>query len=361
MTAIEILDADTTEAVETKDVTDKSEVSLLLEKKSFFADPQAAKAAVAALEAEVVKLKEKGIDCSIAEVDKDSRLRRRQLISLCSRGDEHRKDMNAPHQRVIDANNKLWKEIEPRIRALVPVFDNPIKAEEKRKEAELQRKAEEERQRVATLKAKVAAITNKPVALITASAETLAAEIDALEHLEITAEDFQEFAGDAMVEREGVLATLRVLHTNKVASEAAARQAEEQRIARERAEAEAAEQAKKQAEELAALKQQLEQANAAKAKAEQLAAALTGTSAVEDHYHSRAAESHSKPKSPPPAPVAVTQEQQPAAPEVVETETQAIQPHPPASEIIGVLSAHYHVSADIVIEWLCAIDLSEGL
>ncbi len=131
-------------------------------------------------------------------------------------------------------------EIEAISLPLETLFDEEIKAEENRKEAEKQAKLAVERQRVESIQAKIDEIRHVPATFALKSAAELKAEADRLSETVISLDEFAEFTGEAMQARGKAAEQLRELQESAEEMEAAqARLAEERaQFERERAAAE---------------------------------------------------------------------------------------------------------------------------
>ncbi len=136
-------------------------------------------------------------------------------------------------------------------------YDEQIKAEETRREAEKAAKAEAERARIQAIQDRIAELRGLPVvALVPPS--VLAFDIEALEAAVIDA-TFEEFQGQAQLAKDETLDKLRAMHADAVA-----REAEQARV---KAEQEAA------AAALAAERAELDRLRAEQAERERVAAA----------------------------------------------------------------------------------------
>ena len=134
-------------------------------------------------------------------------------------------------------------------------YDDQIKAEETRKEAEKAAEAEAERVRVAAHHERIAEIRGAIGAASNCSAELILDHIGDIERLHVD-DGFEEFQGQAQLAKDETLDKLRAMHGAAVAAEAEAarikaeQEAEAARIAAEREELDRlrAEQAKRDAE-----------------------------------------------------------------------------------------------------------------
>jgi hypothetical protein len=163
-----------------------------------------------------------------------------------------RKERKAPILEIGKLLDSRQKEIEAEIEPFESRFDNAIKAEEARKEAEKQAKLAVEKARVDAIRAKIEQIKDCIVFAMGKSATEIQGAINELSAHEITLEEFMEFAGEAEAAKDASLAKLGEALTAQQAHEA-----EQARIAAERAEleklrAEAAERERQVAAERAA-------------------------------------------------------------------------------------------------------------
>lgn len=141
-----------------------------------------------------------------------------------------RKEIKAPaleRCRLIDDEAKT---ITAALLELEEPIDQQIKAEEARKEAEKAAKAEVERQRVAAIRVQIETIKNHAAFAVGKSADAILKILSGVEGFEI-GEDFQEFKPEAEQAKAETLDKLKTLHTAQVEHEA-----EQARIAAERAE-----------------------------------------------------------------------------------------------------------------------------
>lgn len=156
-------------------------------------------------------------------------------------------------------------------------YDDQIKAEEARREAEKQRKAEEEVRRTDAIQRRIACI-NVPPQVAKSTAAEIANDIAELV-ARVIGDDFQEFKGHAEAAKDAALVVLRQMHAAAVEREAEAERikaerAELERLRAEQAERDRAERARIDAEQraeadrLAADRRVLEQQQAL-ARAEQ--------------------------------------------------------------------------------------------
>jgi colicin import membrane protein len=177
-----------------------------------------------------------------------------------------RKAAKAPVLELGRAIDTFAKELETKLLAGESHYDEQIKAEEARKEAEKAAKIEAERKRVERHLASIADISAGLSEVAGASSEAIALEIKSVEAWEI-GESWEEFREQAQAARDGTLSKLREMHDSAVAAES-----EQARIKAEQ-EAEAA-RLKAEREELARLRAEQEkreaEARAAQAEADRL-------------------------------------------------------------------------------------------
>jgi hypothetical protein len=96
------------------------------------------------------------------------------------------------------------------------MFDEEIKAEEARKDAEKIAKAVAESARITAIRKRIAEIQAIPAMLVGKSSETIAAAIESLEAVEITIETHQEFAGEGEMAKLAALDKLKEMHAAQV-------------------------------------------------------------------------------------------------------------------------------------------------
>lgn len=119
------------------------------------------------------------------------------------------------------------------------MFDEEIKAEEARKDAEKIAKAVAESARITAIRAKINEIKDCIVVGMGRSSDELESAISELESTEITLEEYGEFSGEAQAAQVDTATKLKVMLTAQLAHEAEAKRLQEEReqLARERAEA----------------------------------------------------------------------------------------------------------------------------
>jgi Uncharacterized protein involved in chromosome partitioning len=151
-----------------------------------------------------------------------------------------RKLRKAPILEIGKLLDSRQNEIEATLLPLETLFDEEIKAEEGRKEAEKQAKLAVEKARVDAIHAKIDAIRRTPASFALKAAAELKAEADRLSETVISLDEFAEFTGDAKQARGKAVEQLRELQESAEEMEAAqARLAEERaQFERDRAAAE---------------------------------------------------------------------------------------------------------------------------
>jgi hypothetical protein len=176
-----------------------------------------------------------------------------------------RKTRKAPILEIGRLLDSRYAEIESSVLPLETFFDEDIKAEDARKEAEKQAKAASEKARIDFIRKRISEIQAIPSESVGRSAADLAATIELTQALEITLQEFGEFSGECETAKVAALARLREMQEAQRAHEAeqARIQAEREQLAKERAEAD-------ERERLAAVERQRAEGEqrAAKAKAD---------------------------------------------------------------------------------------------
>ena len=150
-----------------------------------------------------------------------------------------RKERKAPILEIGKLLDSRQKEIEAEIEPFESRFDDAIKAEEARKEAEKQAKLAAEKARVDGIRQSIDGLRAYPTSAVGRSSTQIAEMIETIETFEITLESHQEFAGEAETTK---LATVHKLWEMFAAqkeheAEQARIQAEREELARLRAEA----------------------------------------------------------------------------------------------------------------------------
>ncbi|WP_321905182.1 coiled-coil domain-containing protein [Paraburkholderia tropica] len=150
-----------------------------------------------------------------------------------------RKERKAPILEIGKLLDSRQKEIEAEIEPYESRFDDVIKVEEARKEAEKQARAAAEKARVDGIRKRIAEIQAIPAMLVGKQSETIAAAVESLESVEVTLETYQEFAGEAEMVKIAAVAKLGEMLTAQLAAEAEAKRLQQEReeLARLRAEA----------------------------------------------------------------------------------------------------------------------------
>lgn len=150
-----------------------------------------------------------------------------------------RKERKAPILEIGKLLDSRQKEIEAEIEPFESRFDDAIKAEEARKEAEKSAKLAVERERVNGIRAKIDEIRRASVNHALKTSSDFQAEADHISESVIAESEFGEFTEEAMAARAQTVSHLRELQKAAAEREAeAARLAEERaRLDKERAEA----------------------------------------------------------------------------------------------------------------------------
>lgn len=164
--------------------------------------------------------------------------------------------------KIIDEKAK-W--ITAELVAIEDPIDEQIKAEEARKEAERQAKANAERKRIAAHQEMIGSIRERALRMRGESSLSILSDIKALEECSVSADEFEEFADAARKAKAETIEELHALYASAIAREEAAAKAEEDRIERERLQAE-------EAARLAAERKELERMRAEQAERDRIEA-----------------------------------------------------------------------------------------
>lgn len=152
-----------------------------------------------------------------------------------------RKERKAPILEIGKLLDSRQKEIEAEIEPYESRFDDAIKAEEARKEAEKAAKAAAEKARVDGIRQSIDGIRAYAANAVGRTSAQIAAMIEAIESVEITLDTHQEFAGEAEMAKVATVAKLREMLAAQQAHEAEQARLAEERAQLERERAEAAE------------------------------------------------------------------------------------------------------------------------
>jgi colicin import membrane protein len=178
---------------------------------------------------------------------------RRECVTLRTSLEAMRKEIKAPALERCKLIDSEAKRITEEILKLERPIDEAIKAEEARKEAEKAEKARIEQERVGGIKAKIQTIKEYPIKAINLSAAKLAEVLPNVEAIQIDAEEYQEFQGEAQFALMESVSKLKQIFADKqaAAAEAARIKAEQEaeaarlKAAQEEADRKAAEEQKK--------------------------------------------------------------------------------------------------------------------
>lgn len=175
---------------------------------------------------------------------------RRECVTLRTSLEAMRKEIKAPALERCKLIDSEAKRITEEILKLERPIDEAIKAEEARKEAEKAEKARIEQERVDGIKAKIQTIKEYPLKAINLTAAKLAEVLPNVEAIQIDAEEYQEFQGEAQFVLMESVSKLKQILSDKQAAEAeAARIKAEQEAEAARLKAEKEEADRKAAEE----------------------------------------------------------------------------------------------------------------
>jgi len=228
-------------------------------------------------------------DVTTSQGMKDARTARAEIRGYRVDLEKMRKEIKAPaleRCRLIDAEAKRITE---ELVALEGPIDETIKAEEQRKADEKAAREEAERQRIAGIQSRIAAIHDHAARMVGKPSSVIEHAIGKVEAMEISEDEFAEFAEQAQAAKSETVAKLRESFTAQQEHEAeqarikaereeleelrkaeAERQAaEEQRIAAERAEQDRIDRERREREE-AEHRAKLEAEAAERAEAERI-------------------------------------------------------------------------------------------
>jgi hypothetical protein len=178
----------------------------------------------------------------------------REVRKLRTSVEKKRKELKADaleYGRRVDAEAK-------RITDALLSIEEPMKEAKQefdaKKEAEKQAKIRAEEERKQKIEDKIAAIKNSPVACVSASSEDIETQIKALEGIDVTVEEYEEYHPVAAAAKVEAVAHLKQLYDEAVRRETEdrLRAEEEERLAKEKAEFEqqrAAEEKKRKEEQ----------------------------------------------------------------------------------------------------------------
>lgn len=315
--------------------------------------------------------------------------KRRRAVFRTLRTDveKARKERKAPILEIGKLLDSKAKELTAKIEPLEAAHDALIKAEETRKAEEKAERERIEAERIAALRKRVDDIRAIAARSTAKDSAEIAAEIDTLDQLLVTADEFGELAGEAMMAQTDTLATLRDLEQAAKAREAEAARLAAERLELERLRAEAAERerqdAQRRAEEEAKAKAARE-AEEARLQAERDAHAAEmrrQTEAFEARQREaaeaaqRAREAEEKRMAEARADIERQRQELAAlqpAPEVDDllpcdemesdkaTEPVAKPTRPTDEHIIEVIALHFRVHESKVIEWLLDMDFESA-
>lgn len=186
-------------------------------------------------------------DCTTTKGDQEARASRMQLVKLRTSLDKLRKDLNDDDQQRIATRNGEAKRITAAILELEEPIDAQIKAQEAVVEQARQAREAKERARLASQDAGLAAIIQLPLAYVHRLAADIQAGIDRLRDQDMTGFD-DDYIARALRAQRDVLGQLTAMHEAAAQHEAEkakmdADRAENERVAKEAAEARGREQA----------------------------------------------------------------------------------------------------------------------
>ena len=206
-------------------------------------------------------------DLTTTRGNEEARRARKELVSLRTGLEAKRKEIKAPLLAKAKLVDDEAKRITAELLQLEEPIDELIRADERRREEERAAREAAEKARVAGIRERIAAIVAQPVkAARIRSSALLRTAIDTLAAQEID-DSFEEFAGEARAAHAQSLDAMREMLAAIEAQEAEAARLREEREAQERAAAEAAARLAEQ-ERIALEAQEAEQARARAERAE---------------------------------------------------------------------------------------------
>lgn len=307
-------------------------------------------------------------DVTTAEGNKAAREARRRCVTIRTDAKKAYEDWNKPmldKQRLM--RDKL-KGIETAVKEVEEPIDAQIKAEESRKAEEKAERERIESERLAAIQSDIDAIKNMVIANIGKPSPVLAAAVEVCSDITVTLERFGDRAGEAEITKQQVLSQLKQMHEAAIAHEAEQEKLASERAALERlrkeqeqrnAEAQAAaaeEEAKRQAliakqqeelraqqAELGRQRKEIEDAKALEAKKEQ-----DRLDAIKQEKHQKelVAKRETEAK-------ALAEQEEAAHRERIQFEENG----PGDDAIIEVLALNYRVHESVVISWLVNMDI----
>lgn len=318
-------------------------------------------------------------DVTTTEGNKAARAARQRCVSIRTSADAAYSDWNKPMLDKQRAMRAKLAEIKDAVKEVEEPIDAQIKAEEQRKAEEKAKREAEESARQKALQDRIDAIKFAPSVCAGQNSEALAGAIKGLQATEITLDEYGDRAGEAEIAKRNALAQMEEIHTAALAHEAeqakmAAERAELQRQREEQAKRDAEAKAKADAEEAARKaeiakqeaelkaqqdaidrqKQELADAQAAAERKEQarLAAIEAEAQATRD-AEAKAA----KDKADAEAAAAQKKADDDAAEAARRERIQFEKNGPGDAAIIETLALHYRVHESTVVSWLVAMDM----
>lgn len=318
-------------------------------------------------------------DVTTTEGNKAARAARSRCVSIRTSADAAYSDWNKPMLEKQRAMRGKLAEIKDAVKEVEEPIDAQIKAEEQRKAEEKAERDRIEAERRKAIDERVWMIGQFTVQSVGLSSVKIAAMIETLRAEEITLDEYGDRAGEAEIAKRNTLAQLEEMHTAALAHEAeqakmAAERAELQRQREEQAKRDAEAKAKADAEEAARKaeiakqeaklkaqqdaidrqKQELADAQAAAERKEQARlAAIEAEAQAKRDAEAKAA----KDKADAEAAAAQKKADEDAAEAARRERVQFEQNGPGDAAIIETLALHYRVHESTVVSWLVAMDL----
>lgn len=299
-------------------------------------------------------------DVKTADGNKAAREARRRCVTIRTDAKKAYEDWNKPmldKQRLM--RDKL-KGIETAVKEVEEPIDAQIKAEESRKAEEKAERERVEAERLAAVQSDIDAIKNMAITNIGKPSPVLAAAVEVCNDIIVTLERFGDRAGEAEITKQQALSQLKQMHDAALAHEAeqeklAAERAELERQRKEQeqrdAEAKAAA-AKEEAERQVIIAKQQEELHAQQAELDRQRKEIEDAKTLEAKKEQERLDAIEREKQ-----IKTQAEREEASRrERIQFEENG----PGTDAIIEVLALHYRVHESTVIKWLLGLDFNQA-
>lgn len=321
-------------------------------------------------------------DVTTTDGNKAARAARQRCVSIRTAADDAYADWNKPMLEKQRAMRAKLGEIKESVKEIEDPIDEQIKAEEKRKAEEKARREAEEAAKQKALQDNIDAIKFTPSLCAGQDSTAIAGAILGLTNAAITLDEYGERAGEAQIAKQQALEKLAEMQAaaqaheaeqDRIAQERAAlerqRQEQEEREAQARAKAEA-EDAKRQAEyerqqeelraQQAEIERQRREIEEKQAEAQRKEQARLDAIAAEEQAKRDAQAKAEREKAEAQAAAAKKKADEQAAETARRERVQFEQNGPGDAAIIQTLTLHFQVHESSVIRWLLAMDLEHA-